>query len=225
MFKHPLSFSNIFLILVNLVPLWGVWFRGWPAEEMFLVYCLESVIIGLFIILKLAVIGFAGKSYTPPVTKDNDQSLSPWVGIPFFMVHFGIFLFIQLSIFLSLSGIGARIGTENPFIFLFNVRRYLSENAQWTLLAFIVTYGFVTIKDFVLNGAFRTIALTKVMFEPYLRVFVQQFTVILGSLFVGFAGGKIFMLVFVIIKLLFEIVVPFNRNTGEPPAEQTVKTT
>lgn len=216
MFKHPLSFSNIFLILVNLVPLWGVWFEGWSAEEMFLVYCLESVVLGLFIIIKLAILGFAGKSYSPPPTKDNSQNFSPWVGIPFFMVHFGIFLFIQLSIFLSISGFGKQIGTENPFNFIFHIRRYLSENAQWVLLQFILTYALATTKDFILNGAYKTAPLTKVMFEPYLRIFVQQFTVILGSMFVGIAGGKVFMLVFVAIKIFFEFVVPFNKiNTAD----------
>ncbi|MFM9911056.1 MAG: DUF6498-containing protein [Chitinophagaceae bacterium] len=35
------------------------------------------------------------------------------------------------------------------------------------------------------------------MFEPYGRIFIQQFTVMAGNFFLGFGASKIFMLVFV----------------------------
>lgn len=49
------------------------------------------------------------------------------------------------------------------------------------------------------------------MFEPYLRIFVQQFVVIIGSFFLTFGAGKIFILVFVLVKIFFELFVNFNR--------------
>jgi hypothetical protein len=51
----------------------------------------------------------------------------------------------------------------------------------------------------------------RLMFEPYMRIFVQQFVVILGSIFLSFGGGKIFILVFVIVKIFFELFVNLNR--------------
>jgi hypothetical protein len=51
----------------------------------------------------------------------------------------------------------------------------------------------------------------RLMFEPYMRIFVQQFVVILGSIFLSFGAGKVFVLVFVIVKIFFELFFDFSR--------------
>jgi hypothetical protein len=48
MIKRKLTEADWFLILINLLPVYGVWFEGWSAKEVFLVHCLETIIIGLF---------------------------------------------------------------------------------------------------------------------------------------------------------------------------------
>jgi hypothetical protein len=48
------------------------------------------------------------------------------------------------------------------------------------------------------------------MFQPYGRIFIQQFTVIIGSIFLSFGAGQIFVLVFAIIKILFEVMIDFE---------------
>jgi hypothetical protein len=48
------------------------------------------------------------------------------------------------------------------------------------------------------------------MFQPYGRIFIQQITVILGSTFLSFGAGKLFILVFAFIKIFFEVIVDFN---------------
>jgi hypothetical protein len=65
--------------------------------------------------------------------------------------------------------------------------------------------------DFFLSGNYKTISMGRLMFEPYMRIFVQQFVVILGSIFITFGAGKVFILVFVIAKIFFELFVNFNR--------------
>lgn len=56
MFKRKLTAGDWMLIAVNLVPLYCVWFEGWNASEVFLVYCLETVIIGIVNVLKMACV-------------------------------------------------------------------------------------------------------------------------------------------------------------------------
>jgi hypothetical protein len=51
----------------------------------------------------------------------------------------------------------------------------------------------------------------RLMFEPNMRIFVQQFVVILGSMFLTFGAGKIFILIFIVVKIFFELFVNFNR--------------
>jgi hypothetical protein len=49
------------------------------------------------------------------------------------------------------------------------------------------------------------------MFEPYMRIFVQQVVVILGSIFLSFGAGKVFILIFIVVKIFFELFVNFGR--------------
>lgn len=51
----------------------------------------------------------------------------------------------------------------------------------------------------------------KLMFQPYGRIIVQQFVVIVGSMFLGFGAGKIFILVLAVIKIYFEVYINFDR--------------
>ncbi|MND08531.1 hypothetical protein D3C83_312060 [compost metagenome] len=48
------------------------------------------------------------------------------------------------------------------------------------------------------------------MFQPYGRIFVQQFTVIIGSIFLSFGAGKIFILIFALIKIFFDVFIDFS---------------
>jgi hypothetical protein len=79
------------------------------------------------------------------------------------------------------------------------------------LLIFIAYYTLQNLFDFFGSGKYKTISMGRLKFEPYMRIFVQQFVVILGSIFLSFGAGKIFMLVFVAAKIYFELFINFNR--------------
>lgn len=183
---------------------------GWSASEVFMVYCLESVIIGLFVILKLWIITLVRKKDDWNSTPENKAPMSGYFFMFFFLVHYGFFIAIQLSIFLEVSGAEEKYGISNAWDFVVHFRRYLSGNSEWLLAGLILSYTFITLKDFVLNGAFRTVPMNTVMFEPYGRIFIQQFTVILGSLFIGLGSGKVFITIFAMAKILFELIVDFK---------------
>jgi len=59
-------------------------------------------------------------------------------------------------------------------------------------------------------GEHRTTSLMQLMFQPYGRIFIQQITVILGSMFLMLGGGKIFILVFAAVKIFFEMFVNYE---------------
>lgn len=78
------------------------------------------------------------------------------------------------------------------------------------LLAFIIGYLSKSFLPFLLNGEYKTQPMMLIMFMPYGRIFVQQFTVILGSMFLGLGAGKVFILIFVLAKLAFELLLNFE---------------
>ena len=64
---------------------------------------------------------------------------------------------------------------------------------------------------FFSTGTYKTISMGRLMFEPYIRIFVQQIVVIIGSIFLSFNAGKVFVAIFVVTKIFFELIINYNR--------------
>ena len=208
--KKRLTQGDWSLIIANLIPVIGVWFLKWSAKEDFLVYCLETIIIGGFTLIKLCVSGISGKTTDTWETQGGNKIKQPfWFFMIFFLVHYGMFVTIQMGIFFSVSG----IGDENGITFWNFFSKWptlLTNNAFIMLAAFIASYGIRLTTDFILTGDYKTSSLGYIMFQPYGRIFIQQVTVILGSMFLSFGAGKVFILVFALIKIFFEVIVDFD---------------
>jgi Family of unknown function (DUF6498) len=206
--KKRLTQGDWSLIIANLIPVAGVLFLNWNAKEVFLVYCLETIIIGLFTLLKMLITGLV-------VKKDVWQNQGAvtkqpfWFFMLFFLVHYGMFVAVQMGIFFGVSGIGDENGITF-FNFFSKWPSLLTNEAYIMLGVFIVSYGFRLTTDFILTGDYKTSSLGYLMFQPYGRIFVQQVTVILGSMFLSFGAGKVFILIFALIKIFFEVFIDFD---------------
>jgi len=209
--KAPLKIrfnsTDILLILVNLVPIWGVWVKDWNVKEIFLVYCLESVIMGGYNVLMMwSTTLFKKKEEW--VSGNSSSIVSGYYFILFFIAHYGLFIFIQMGMFISIAHI-SNLNFTDTFSFLFHLRRYLTSSTYEHLLLFIASYGIIVLKDFFMPGLYKTASLGSLMFAPYVRVFVQQFCLLIGGILLVFSLGKIFMLVFVFVKIFFEVVLKY----------------
>lgn len=204
--KKKLTQSDWLLIAANLVPVYGVWFQNWSAKEVFIVYCFETIIIGFFTLLKLIIAGSIKKSDDWTNQSDITTKQPAITFILFFLVHYGMFVTIQMGMFFSISGIGSDMGV-GFFNFFYKWPSLITSEAYIMLGVFIVSYAFKNITEFVLSGEYRTASLGYIMFQPYGRIFIQQFTVIVGSIFLSFGAGKVFILVFTIVKIFFDVFV------------------
>jgi len=208
MFKKVLSKSDYFLIAANLLPVAGVWFWNWSPYEVFLVYCLETIIIGIYNLVKMGIVTISRKTDTwyngPSRTKQSGLFF-----MIFFLLHYGIFVGVQMGIFFGVSGIGK--GTNiSAFNFFIKWPQLLSNDSLIMLGAFVFVYGYKMVVDFILPRRYRTIPMMLLMFQPYGRILIQQITVIIGSMFLTFGAGKIFILIFAIIKIFFEVFVNYD---------------
>jgi len=77
--------SLIVLLAANLMTLYGVLFLGWSSFEIVFVYCLESILIGIFNIFKMILAGGIVK----------DVGLKVFLA-PFFAFHYNAFMIGQL---------------------------------------------------------------------------------------------------------------------------------
>lgn len=208
MFKKQLSRSDYFILAANLLPIVGVLAWDWSPIEVFIVYCLETIIIGLLTLVKMAIVTAVKKNdvwYT-----NGGKSIQPgFVFMLFFLVHYGMFVAIQMGLFFSVSGIAGKAGI-GFFNFFYKWPSLLSNGSLIMLATFFFCYGLKMIFDFIITQQYKTASLIGLMFEPYGRIFVQQLTVILGSTFLSFGAGKIFIVIFALIKIFFEIFINYD---------------
>ena len=208
MLKRKLTQSDLLLIIVNLIPVYAVWFEGWNASQVFLVYCLETVIIGLFNVIKMACVTLFVKPGDVWQNGDSYAMQSGFFFIFFFIIHYGIFVFVQTQIFFAVSDIMKSDSILGKYA---EIPQALGNDGKLLLLIFITYYTLQNLFNFFLSGEYRTISMSRLMLQPYGRIFVQQFVVILGSMFLSFGAGKIFIAILVAAKIFFEVYVNFDR--------------
>lgn len=203
-----------------MIPVYGVWFEGWNAAQIFLVFCLETVIIGLFNVVKMSSVTLFVKPKDVWSTNGGITMMSGLFFILFFIVHYGFFVFVQTQIFFSVSGL---IKDNSMFGSYSEIPRALGHDGQLVLLIFIVYYTLYNLYNFFLSGEYKTISMGKLMFQPYGRIFIQQFVVIVGSMFLTLGFNKIFILVLVIVKVGFELFINFDAFIDKAEAESKKK--
>lgn len=220
MFKRKLTYSDLLMIALNLIPLYGVWFEGWDPKQMFLVYCCETILIGVVNVLRMAAITLYKKKEVWNTGAEGEQSMqSGWFFIFFFIIHYGFFVTIQLNIFSAVSGLA-----DTGFLSIYgSLWHKMDEHARLMLWLFFAGHLLQAAYEMVIKGGYKTASLGVVMFQPYIRIVVQQFVVILGSMFLTFGFGKVFMLVFVIILIWAGVLFPFDRMLSLIERRQRMK--
>jgi hypothetical protein len=207
MLKRKLTRNDLILIATNLIPVYGVWFLNWSAVEVFIVYALETLLVGMLTILKLLVVTLYRKRDTW-YNKGTSTTVSGFFFIFFFIMHYGLFAAVQSSIFSQSANI---IPPGSGLLhFFFHWYEYVNGDIAIMLGGFAFCYFITNFVPFVYSGEYKTISMMRLMFQPYGRIFIQQFTVILGSMFLGFGFGHGFILVFALAKILFEVLVNFE---------------
>jgi hypothetical protein len=207
MIRKELSFSDWLLIAANFLPVIGVWFWGWHPTEAFLVYALETLIVGIITACKILVATLVrGKEEW--YAKGKKIQLSGIFFIFFFIAHYGIFALVQTTMFSQAAGITPP--GSGLFHFFFKWYTYVNDDVLYMLLGFTISYIIRNFMPFVLNNEYKNTSFLIIMFQPYGRIIIQQFTVILGSMFLVLGAGKIFILVFAVIKILFELFIDYK---------------
>jgi hypothetical protein len=196
-----------------------VWFQGWSATDAFIVYALETIIVGIMTLLKLGVMTVVRKKDTW-YNEGSSTMVSGLFFMFFFTIHYGLFVAVQTSIFSQ----SANLPGSGFLHFFLNWYTYLNnQDILIMLCGFVVSYLVRSFIPFIVKGEYKTLSMMRVMFQPYGRIFIQQFTVILGSMFLVFGGGKAFILIFALAKIFFDIYVNLDQVIDKSMAEAEKK--
>ena len=161
--------STLALIAANLVPLAGAYFLGWDMGKIMILYWAESAIIGVFNLLKMAVI-------------------AKWAVVlagPFFVGHYGGFMAVHLMFIYGFFIQNPHEGGSIP----------LSQVAGdffilWpALVALFLSHALSFYLNFIGRREYLDGSLQKQMGEPYKRIVVMHVTIIFGG-FVALVLGS-----------------------------------
>ncbi len=188
----------IFLLLIGKI----------SATEVVVLYAIETVVIGLFHLLKMLVITFQHKN-------NARQRLKGLFYCFFFTIHYGFFVFIQTSfffVFLSKedSRISDSLGVSN-FINILQI-----QGIQIGLAFMILSYALRFWINFYKSGYYKTLRIELYMFQPYLRIFIQQMVAIFPGLFIIFGkAGIAAAILLIIIRTVTDYYLDKMRTSNQ----------
>ena len=208
MVKRKLTRPDIYLIVANLLPVYGVWVLGWNAIEVFIVYAMETLIVGLLTILKLSIASASGNKSNDWYVGDKKVKQPGILFIIFFIVHYGIFAAVQTSIFSESANINPP--GSGLLHFFFHWYNFINKDIAIMLSGFIISYLARNFLPFIVNREYKRTSMMRLMFEPYGRTFIQQLTVLLGSMFLVLGGGKVFVLIFALVKTFVDVYINYD---------------
>ena len=190
--KIKLNFSLLVLILVNLLIFFQAIYSNLDVVSILLVYWTESVIIGFFIVIGM-LFSRAEKDYSQGIR-------ARLIGIPFFILHYSLFLFVHF-IFIMVLG--------NNFAQNINLASYLTSLKSvfiYSLFLF-VSHLISFISNFIILKENEKFDVWSLMLLPYRRIILMQITLILGALAVILSGNpqSIIFLLFFPLKIIFDV--------------------
>lgn len=193
--KPQAHIELIALMIMNIVPIVGVLFFDWQAVKVVMFYWLETLVLGVFAVLRLLSIW----SLRKPL------AFAGLVACLIFCLHFGLFSSVHGFFILSLLNQDSTLPEYTVEQILPNSLNMANQlNLWWPLCSVVIFYGLTTIKDIATRqlGSQREETI-----KPYKRIAVQQFT-ILGCAFLGTIVPKtafLLMLVMVGVKTVVDI--------------------
>lgn len=136
-------------------------------------YFLETLIIGVFNVFKMVA-----------ASRYDGSGKSIGFLVLFFMFHYGMFVAIQSLFVFVIVGIDGQTFIKEPFHIIENYRGILSlEGMTYVLPILIGTQLVKFIFDFMLPQKHLEFAAYEIMYKPYVRIVIQQFTVIIAFFF------------------------------------------
>jgi hypothetical protein len=211
--RHP---ANLILIAANLVPLAGVLLWGWDAFVLLMLYWLETAIIAFWTIVRIATLP-AGALGDFKLEGTDKKSFSPFGMAAFFTVHAGIFMAVHFLFLWTLfsDDWSQRIHGVRDFIVLMVIGTGL-----WVpLLALFIGRGALMLFDAMRPRLLRLFGIVPhdkpetsplspgemLIFGLYLRVFVMQITIIVGTWFALLFGSAGALALLVVVKTAIDL--------------------
>ncbi len=192
--KHvPAGLYLSLLIVLNAVPLCGVFMLDWQAFDLIFLYWIENWIIGGFMLLRMMV-----RRFQHPIEFGLMMFL-----VPFFSFHFGMFCTVHGVFVFSLFG--QDVAINDNAILESVVKLMLADHIFFSIVALTIWQLVEWVRDLIESGPGAE-GLKELTAGPYQRIFVLHFTLLLsGFLLIALDEPASGLALLVLIKTGFDI--------------------
>jgi hypothetical protein len=205
----------LFLVAVNLIPLFGVLFLGWGLFPIMVLYWLENGIVGLFNLPKIALASgpVVGPGTGGPARPNQLPGLVGRVSLMvFFVFRYGIFWAVHGVFVFVLFG-----GSENPSSA--SGGPFGMELPDWWTLAAIslfLSHGVSFVTNFLGRREYLAVSSSEQMREPYSRVMVLHATILAGGFLIAILGTPVAALgLLVVLKTAIDVRAHLKEHRKE----------
>ena len=229
------------LLAANALPLLGVFFLGWDAFSIVILYWTENVVIGAINVLKmitcspdadLLVLGNVApkdKLNSERMERSRGDSVrvlqlanhgSKFFFIPFFIVHYGLFCFVHgvfiFAIFNRESGGFGPYGGVDNFLQVFR-----QEHLWWGVAALAISHLWSFAVNYIGRGEYRRTAVPMLMFQPYARIVVLHIAILIGGIIAFMLGSNVLVLTILIAgKTLLDLSLHLAQRAADNAVPQ-----
>lgn len=212
------ALSAILLVAVNAIPLVGVAFWGWSLMLILVLYWLESGVVGVLNVFKIALAqGGVGEQ---PVSVNGNQIIIRLTGmlnaagrgalIGFFVMHYGMFWAVH-GVFVFLLPLFAGLGTAGSAAMDFGPLPVDGLLLSFMLLAASHVVSFFT--NYLGRSEYLRVTAAGQMKSVYGRVAVLHITIIAGAFAVGFFGTPFAALALLVaLKTSIDLVLHLRQH-------------
>ena len=190
--------DRLLTIGFHLLMLLGVWFYGWSAYSLLILYWLETLVIGIWTLVLVAAMP------RQPIRLFSSPATPAHTGIGmalFVLAHAGLFMFVHLfflqGVFGMETGAGAILDVTGIVTVVLDGRLWLPLAGLFLIRA-LMTYESLRKSDSV----------DRQLIGFYFRIVVMQFAIIGGGFLVILLGAQAALIMLVIVRVGFELAIP-----------------
>lgn len=197
------STSTLLLIITNLAPIVGWLFLDWRIADVMVLYWLESAVIGVFNVCKMAVIS---------------KWLVLFQGV-FFLAHYTGFMAVHFLFIYSLfvqgidgSGAGDSLAEVGEMLF------YI-----WpAVMGLFISHGYSFYRNYLGRKEYVGRTIKKQMMEPYSRIIFMHLVLIFGGGLAMALGDAVpVILLVILVKIIVDVKAHLKQRVNLPEQVNT----
>jgi hypothetical protein len=211
------------LVVANLVPLYGVLYRGWSLHLVLIMYWVESGVIGALNVPKIAMAQGGDDTVTFTVNGRPARNASRTLVALFFVFHYGVFWVVH-GVFVFLLPVFAGLGSQlfpTPDAERFGSVGFGAISVRAVgigALCLALSHGLSFVVNYLWQREYLSVSPGQQMFSVYGRVVVLHVTILGGAFLIGGLGTPLAALG---ILIAAKIVIDIGLHLREHRRAQT----